>query len=308
MRTRFVCVALLLMYSTVSQACDACGCSAGGVGFGYIPFQQRHMIGLHFQNNRFETLHPALFTDETDETSVDNFNALTLWGRYYISKRWFLSGMLPIKQHSLKMSNETIELKGFGDAQLQVYYALVSKGGTMSDKQTNWFIGSHISIPTGKIDSDNQSSLPNLQLGTGAWGAGLNSTFSWRRLNFGFSSEINTRLNAANNIDYRFGQEVSSNNLFFYRIKREKLTLIPQVGLYQMHRAKDQISASRKEANTLSGVQLFNAVIGSSVYFSDFGIRAYYHFPIHHSISNGYTKPTQFFNIQFLHLLKSNKK
>ena len=177
MQTRYVFAWLLLCSSLATWACDACGCSAGGVGFGYIPFQQRHMIGLHYQNNHFETTHPALFSNETDEVSLDKFNTLSLWGRYYLNEKWFLSGVVPVKRNSLKLDNETTTLMGIGDVQLQGYYALLSRGETMSDKQLNWFIGGQLYLPTGNLDASTRQSLPNLQLGSGAFGTGLLTTF-----------------------------------------------------------------------------------------------------------------------------------
>ncbi len=305
MQTQYVFVWLLLCSSLATWACDACGCSAGGVGFGYIPFQQRHMIGLHYQNNQFETTHPALFSTETDQVSFDKFNTLSLWGRYYLNEDWFLSAVVPFKSNSFNLGNETTQLTGLGDIQLQGYYSLLSRGDAMSDKQLNWFLGGQLFLPTGRQDDATRQSLPNLQLGSGAFGSGLLSTISYRKYNLGISSEMTSRFNTSNKYNYSFGRELSTNSLLFYRVKRERVTLIPQLGVYTLNRAKDYIDRSQKSINILSGVSQLNAVVGVSVYVANIGLRTYYHLPVSHSISNDQTKPTQSFNIQLLYLLKS---
>lgn len=305
MQTRYVFAWLLMFSSLATWACDACGCSAGGVGFGYIPFQQRHMIGLHFQNNQFETTHPALFSTETDQVSFDKFNTLSIWGRYYLNEKWFISGVVPVKRNSIKIGNKTTRLVGIGDVQIQAYYSLLSRGETMTDKQLNWFVGSQLYVPSGSQDASTRQSLPNLQLGSGAFGTGILSTISYRWYNLGISSEVTSRFNASNKYHYKFGNEISSNNLLFYRIKRARTTIIPQLGLYTLNRAKDHIDWNQKSINVLSGVAQLNTVVGTSIYLSNVGLRMYYHLPIKHAISNNQTKPTQSFNIQLLYLLKS---
>ncbi len=304
MQTRFVFAWLLIGVSLATWACDACGCSAGGVGFGYIPFQQRHIVGIHYQNNTFETVHPALFNDETDQVSLDKFNTLSIWGRYYISDKWFVSGVLPFKKNSITKNNIITRVIGLSDAQVQAYYNVVNQGNNMSDKQLNWFIGGQVYLATGKQDNKTQTTLPNLQLGTGAWGVGGLSTFSMRLYNLGFSSELTSRFNTVNSNNYRYGNEVLSNNLFFYRIKRKSVTIIPQLGLFSFNRSRDFLDAQQKTVNILSGVSQLNGVVGTSFYMANVGIRLYYHLPLSYVISNGYTKPNRTINIQLLHLLK----
>ena len=217
------------------------------------------------------------------------------------------SGILPFKKNSIKNDNDSKRVSGLGDVQLQVFYNIVSNGNFMSDKQLNWFVGGQLYIPTGSQDPNTQNELPNLQLGTGALGFGGLSTFSMRMFNFGFSSEITSRLNLANVNKYRYGNEILTNNLFFYRIKRKSATIIPQLGLFTFNRDKDFLNVEQNTVNKLSGVRQLNGVVGVSVYVSNFGIRMYYHLPLSYLISDGQTTPNRTINIQLLHLLKIKK-
>ncbi|MBO6515235.1 MAG: hypothetical protein JJ975_01620 [Bacteroidia bacterium] len=297
----FVCIA------GNTLACDACGCSAGGMGFGYIPLQKNHFVGLSYQYNSFETTHPALFENENDELSLDKFRTVIAWGRFYINDRLLVSGFVPFKVNSVVSPTSDYRVNGLGDVRLQAMYTLIQRGNSMSVKQFRWLSGGSLNLPTGKQDENTSTVLPNLQPGTGGYGFEINNQITWRRYNIGVTTEVNLLANTANTNDYRFGNEVASNTVVFYRIKRERISVIPQLGIAQLHRAKDLTYASTETVNALSGIQLISAIAGLSVYTQRFGVRMYAQQPMHHSLSDGYTKPIHLANLQLLYLLTSKK-
>lgn len=299
---------MLVLFASITQACDACGCATGGMGFGYVPFQNSHFVGLNYQYNQFTTLHPALFSEDDDTESVDKFNTATIWGRFFVSDRVVVAGYIPLKYNTVLGDGHDNGLNGLGDIRVQGLYALIKKGNAMSDKQANWFLGGSLVLPTGKVDAETESSLPNLQLGTGALGAEINSNLSIRRYALGFSYEVTAKTNGANANDYRVGNELNSTLVAFYRIKKERLSLIPQVGLSQLHRAQDYKNASTQLQNEFSGVQLISATAGLGIYTSKLGARLNYQLPLASNISNGYTKPSNLLNFQFLYLVNFKKQ
>ncbi len=306
MRLIAVCT-IVLLSNMIVQACDACGCSTGGVGFGYVPFQKKHLIGLTYQYNQFTTEHPPLFANEDRTTSIDDFNTAVLWGRYYFTEKFMVSGYVPFKNNSVVENSSKTIVRGIGDIRIQPLYGIVNKGNTMSDKQLNLFVGGSLVVPSGRIDNDTRFTLPNLQPGTGTFSGGISYLFSVRRFNLGFSSEVGTMTYGTNSNDYRFGNEISSTNIFFYRFKNERSTLIPQIGIYQLHRQKDYLYHSLNTKNPFSGVELIAAQIGSSLYLNSVGLRAYYQIPISSNLSDGLTTPNRLFTFQFLYLLNTKK-
>ena len=297
------CATLLLVPK--ATACDACGCSSGGIGFGLIPFQKRHMIGVNYQYDKYTTFHKALFTSETDQESIDQFQTATLWTRFFVKNRWAITGYIPYKYNSIK-TDERVVVHGMGDVKLQVLYAVLQQGDAMALKQTSWYIGSSIGLPTGKIDAETKQNLPLIQPGISSFIGEVNSQFSHRNKNLGINIELNGTSNKPIATTYKFGSQLSGKQVAFYRIKRPKTTWIPEVGIAQFFKAKDYLKPN--SINNLSGSQLLTAVIGTSFYKELWGLRGFYQFPIYNKISSGISQPNNLFNIQLIHLITIKKQ
>lgn len=307
---RITLLALCVLWLHNVKACDVCGCTSGGMGFGYIPLQNTHLIGLSYEHSHFNTVHPALFANEEDQTGEDRFNTANLWLRYHIKPRWIGMVIVPVKVNSSLIGEDFTRLAGLGDIQLKALYSLVKKGDMQSVNQANWYVGGTLTLPSGRIDQSTLTSLPNLQPGRGVPGGEFNTILSARRYNLGFNLESAFGFQKANSNGYRYGSEIRSYILAFARIKRKKMAYLPQLGISHVHRNKDVEDVSMGTTNHFSGITLYNAVAGFATYGDRFGGRGFFSYPLSHHISSGYVTPKPQINLQFLHVItfKKNKK
>lgn len=305
MRSIILIAWVAILFVPKASACDACGCSSGGIGFGLIPFQKTHMMGMQYQYDKYTTFHKALFSTETDEESVDKFQTATVWARFFVKKRWAITGYVPFKYNSVQTDKLTA-VGGISDIKLQALYAVLQKGDNMSLKQTTWYIGSSVGFPTGKIDAETEKTLPLIQPGTSSWITEVNTQFSIRNKNLGLNLEASASHFSPVGTNYKFGSQWIGKQVVFYRIKRPKTTWIPEIGVSEFIKANDYLN--KNTINSLSGSRLFTAVIGTSFYKDMWGLRGFYQLPFYDKISSGISQPNQLFTIQFLHLLTFKKQ
>jgi hypothetical protein len=151
---------LLVVSSVYALACDACGCAIGGMGFGYVPFQKNHFVGLSYQQHHFETAHPAVFSSETEEISNDQFQTLQIWGRFFVKDRYLITGFIPVKRNTVSSASEKEQIQGLGDVRVQAQYLVKSIGNAMDDNQLAWYAGMGAFLPMGKVDDNTRVHLP----------------------------------------------------------------------------------------------------------------------------------------------------
>lgn len=294
--------------SIAAFACDVCGCVGMDLGFGYIPLQKRHIIGINYSYNHFETNHPAERGMESN-LSQDHFHSAELWFRYYLKNKWFLSASIAYKNNKIQSEQFNYSIDGLGDAKAQLYYSVWQKGSSSSITQTNLLLGAGIKVPTGQSQMFDQNTfVQNIQLGSGSWDPIMGSNFSWRRNKIGLNHELNYALNTANAQNFKYGNALMSRLLFFYLHKSQKYSLIPQTGINYMYQNKDYIDAQRQIERLYSGKSQLNTQLGLDVYTRNLGLRLSSEMPILYSISDGYVHPKPGIKVQLLYFFNNSKK
>lgn len=223
------------IFSQSAQACDICGCSANGNYLGILPQYQYHTIGFRKINRTFITTHKGLFGNK-DEYTTEQFATHELRGKWVMNEQWQLMAYVPV--HNLNQSGITNKhIAGLGDVSLLVSRVIASTPDTSTNFWRHGLIAYvGIKTPTGKYDrtySESSSYVPSMQLGTGSFDANIGVNYTARRLKFGTNFEFNYQKNGWNNLDYQFGDRLSSAFRMFWweGALRIKGAIIPQIGL-----------------------------------------------------------------------------
>jgi hypothetical protein len=105
------------------KACDVCGCGGGnaGAGMGFMPTNDYHYIGIRSNYRRFYSQEHSIINGPT--SSTEYFFLTELIGKYQLSKRWQLIGIVPYSFVSQAKQNSTTSQQGIGD----VFCKLVPK-------------------------------------------------------------------------------------------------------------------------------------------------------------------------------------
>ncbi|MFY0642878.1 MAG: hypothetical protein JXR19_00270 [Bacteroidia bacterium] len=293
-------------------ACDVCGGSGMNMGFGYIPLQKRHIIGINYSISSFRTDHPPMPGMDA-QYSKDHFQTVDLWMRYFLKDRWMITASVPYKANSINMSPgasySSKSINGLGDASIQTYYGLWRRGTSNSKTQLFWLVGAGLKMPTGATNNNlDGQQIQNMMLGSGSWDAQLASNFSLRSKQFGLNHELYYSLNGANSNEFKFGNRFNSKIIGFTQKRFMKQTLIPQVGLSYQHFNKDIAYTSLNIEKQYSGKEQWSGILGLDLYIKSFGFRFNTEIPFAYEISEGYVTPKLSSRIQLLYFINKKSK
>lgn len=209
--------------------CDACGCSAGGGGMGFGSMIDGNFAGIRYLSQSYSS-RDGIFNDSPwiDE----NFNTVQLWGRIPLHKEIQLSLQVPYHVNNRKPSSGNQAIEGFGDITVLGLYTLYR---TRTDS-LNWKhtlqAGGGIKVPVGRYNSENNGSVnPSFQLGTGSWDYIAAAEYVVTHGGFGLNVMASYIFKTENGEQYQFGNQFNYAGTLFYKINREKLTIVPQAGL-----------------------------------------------------------------------------
>lgn len=292
-------ILLLLSVQTVANACDVCGCSAGGSYFGILPMYQRHFVGMRYQTRSFQSSH----IHNDPYPSKEHFQTLDVWGRFYPSDRWQIFVFLPYNVFEKNELGNVLRNKGLGDASLIANYAIVNTGDSLFHRfRHTLMVGGGLKMPTGKhnlINSDGSALNPNLQVGTGSWDFIASANYTLRFQKQGIFTDLNARLNTANTEGYRFGHRLASTIKYFYWFELAEGVLLPSIGAYNEWAGKD--SDGGKNVGDNSGNATFGSA-GLDFYYKKIAISSLFQTPIHQNIGDGLVKSQNRFSINVSYL------
>jgi hypothetical protein len=293
-------IAVLLAAATQSRACDACGCSIGSVGFGMIPLQPAHFVGVGWQHQNFRTEHPPLFKNERTTFSSDEFRRLQVRGRFYFKSKFFTDITVGVADNRVEEFGKITHLRGLTDPEIVVMGRILKRGDEMTNNQLIWYTGVGLRLPIGKTDESSFLTLPNAQPGAGSTTYVVRSFLTARAKQVGVMYNVNYLVPTVNKYDYRFGNELTNQVSLFKRYIRKQWRLVPEIGGRFVYRTKDHLVASQNEVNDLSGVNLLTAYGGTTIFHDSYGVRSFVQFPVVHQINSGLTQPKPFYSIQLL--------
>ncbi|MET0637401.1 MAG: transporter [Chitinophagaceae bacterium] len=235
---------LLTMLLTVSaMACDVCGSGPGNYYNGLLPVFHRFFIGLRYQQSHLQT-HLGPDGRVTYLSSKERYSVMELWGGISFSKRFRLMFSLPYTSIQRKTISETEKESGPGDINLVGYYQLITPKKESTFAQSLW-LGAGIKLPTGRYDN-NQENIGlglqnNFQLGSKSTDFSLNLMYDISYRNTGIDLNMAYRFNSVNKFQYKYGDRLTTNLLFYQRVALAKnIYLTPNTGLMFESGARDE--------------------------------------------------------------------
>jgi len=216
-------VFLVSVLASPLHACDVCS-GGGAVNFmGILPQFQKNFAGLRVQQRAFKNSY---------------FNSIDFWARYNPNKSWQLFAFLPYQINQRNTQNATIPVQGLGDATIMAGYFLFNNSDSLNSKiKSTLMLGAGTQLPIGNTKATTWLGLPAdavLQPGTGAIGANVFSTFTFRVKKFGFAADAQFRTMSTNNAGYQFGNRINTSLRIFRTFAHKSASLIPQfIGTFE---------------------------------------------------------------------------
>lgn len=262
-----------LLWTTASKACDVCGCNLSGVYFGFSGLSSGHFIGVNYQYASFRA---AIDNDGyyfKDEWSHDVFHRMEVAGRFRISDRWQVRVGLPLVRQQMAGTSQNVTVMGLADPILSVHFNPINTVDEMSSFVHSLTLGAGVKMPLGKFELEDAGQLinPNFQPGTGSWDALAMVSYTLRWENLGWSTEGTAKINSANSLGYRVGNQFNATSQVFYFLETPWGSWVPQLGGQfengAAHRRNDLIVGNTGGSACLAtwGLQFFRNQWGLSV-------------------------------------------
>ena len=280
--------------TTLLEDCDACGCSASGGSMGFASMLNTNFIGIRYFNQSYKS------TDGLYSNSPwynENFNTLQLWARIPVVKRVQISALIPYHFHIRETNSGTQNISGLGDITVLGMYQLYQ-----THKDSTLFIhslqaGAGLKIPVGKFDATNNGSVnPSYQVGTGSWDYLLATEYVIRRQKLGLNTLLNYVIKTENDKYYQFGNQFNYAGTFFYLLKRDAYSIVPQLGFAgEVYESNYQLG--QKVRNT-SG-DIFLGKIGFEVGKDKLSLGANVMLPIAQNLTGGNVEANYRWSLNF---------
>lgn len=279
MHYRFVLIFLLLTFSSTSQACDICGCKLGGYYFGLLPQYQSHFVGLQYSRAHFSAYIDNAFTE--DEYSADTYHRIDLLGRWMLSDRWQLNLNLPYVFNQMEGNVQQVDLQGLGDAVVLPMYQVLRQ--QEEEGAARWrhalLLGAGLKLPLGSFEREDQGEIinRNFQTGSGSLDYLLAANYTLRKQQLVINADINYRLNTANQVDYRFGNQLSAALQAMYIWESALLSVVPTLGL--MYEQADRHREGKVIQGNTGGEALLG-LAGLQLHRNQWSLNAQYQRPL----------------------------
>jgi hypothetical protein len=283
----FILVVLALLVGHVVLACDACGCSSNGDGWGIMPNYNRHFAGMRFHYRHYHNEHPMNSSDNTSLSGDDHFYRADLQFRYTINRRFQIATVLPYRFNNRTEGESQLKKEGIGDVSVQFQFLPVLPGNGKLKHALQLTGG--IEAPTGKFKFSHEVPV-NMQMGSGSWDYLAGLSYTIRHRNIGFNAEGTYRMNGYSKSGYDWGNSYTVANRLFYNVSRDSsASLLPWIGMSYEHyesnieNMKYQIRAAYSSGELLllnGGIDYFNNKVAIG---AEFGI------PLINAMSEGYS-------------------
>lgn len=255
---RNILLALFLLTVTVkANACDVCGCAINTSGNEVIPGVFQNYVGLRSNVRHFESIHFGLLGGTT--LSKEWFHTTEFYGRHSPHRRIQLIGFLPYNAVFKKEEGEWNIAQGLGDARLKANILIIDHKDSIKDELLSVFLGNMIKAPSGRYDfkGDESNAFRRSMLpGTGTWDYTTSLDFIYRKNNIGGIISAAYSIRGKNDLNYDFGNVISSQASIFYRKQGKERTFLFETGVMYTHLQADYDLRFNEEQIYTSGEML----------------------------------------------------
>ncbi len=286
-------------------ACDICGCASSAFTVGMLPTSKYHLVGARTTLRWFES-YPAPDGNGFRDISTQFFTSTDLVGRYRIGRRFQVQAFIPFV-HNQKTDSMTTLIQGLGDIVALGNYVFVDNMDSLSRKFRNaGTIGLGVKAPSGqffKLGFDEVNMMP----GSGSTDFIANVNYALQYKNFGMQNESGFTYKTENKYKYRFGNALSSTQVFYYRWKvNENIILVPQLGVNYTHNWKDRKNGIYA-VDSFNGGSVFNAVANLFVSYKNFSFIGQFFIPMQQSLNENLVNQKAMIRVGLNYFIKSKK-
>jgi len=269
--------------------CDLCGCSTSSGSFGFGTLSNANFVGVRYIYQNFESKN-GIF--ENSPISKETFNTIQLWAQIPINDSFYVTTSLPYQDLTRDFNNVKENLNGLGDASVIGWYKHVfykKKDESVVDFNPNKEPSGHslqfglgVKLPTGKFEQRLADNInPGFQVGTGSIDGVFSLGYNYGSDKFGVNTLLSYYLKGENKNDYQFGDQFSYAVNFFTAIPRQKMNIMPFVGL--SGDVYDSITQYDETLRDTDG-NIVNFSFGSELAIEKFIFGASYTLPVSQSL------------------------
>lgn len=300
-------VILFLLFGGTNPvlACDICGCASSAFTVGMLPNSKYHLVGARATYRWFES-YPSPDGDGFRENSTQFFTSTDLVGRYRIGRRFQVQAFIPFV-HNQKTDSVTTVIQGLGDIVVLGNYVFVDNMDSLSRKFRNaGTLGVGLKAPSGpyfKLGFDEVNMMP----GSGSLDIIANVNYALQYKNFGLQNESGFTYKTENKYKYRFGNALSTTQVFYYRWKvNENIILVPQLGINFMHNWKDRKNGVY-ELESFNGGSVYNIVSNLFVSFKNLNFVGQFFIPVQQRLNENLVNQKAMIRVGVNYFIKSKK-
>ncbi len=285
---------LITSISTLTYACDICGCGIGNSYIGILPDFHKHIFGIRYRYNSMMT-HVGIGGSITYLTTKETYNTVEAWGGWNIGKKFRAMISIPYNFNERANQGITTTKNGIGDIALSGYFQLInSRHAVLNNKLLvqNLWIGAGIKLPTGKYNPSDKNSANNnfnlFQLGTGSNDFNISAIYDIRLQDIGINFVSGYKINKLNKYDYKYGNKFNINTQTYYKFRvKNKFTVAPNAGL-QYERANKDVDKKFKVA--VSGGNILLGTLGIEIAFKKLALGANFQTPFSQHLAHNIVK------------------
>lgn len=244
--------------------CDVCGCSLGGFSQGVMPDYSSHFAGIRYQYTGFYSQVDHSSLNQGIEKSNDLYQRMDFVFRYNPGRRFKLNLTIPYVVNRMTGTNQVIAVAGLGDPVFMVNYQLLKE--EWIKKNHFLTLGGGFKFPLGRYSISDSGQLVNrnFQPGSGSYDFLVGGNYFYRKNKNGIMAETAYKMNTANKVDYRFGNQFNAAvNYVRLATGKKRFSLLTFAGLYVEQAAR----------HTQSEMPVFNT--GGKALFANGGIQLY---------------------------------
>ena len=273
---------LLTIAAKGSHACDGCGSGAGQAGWGIMPSNNQHFIGLRMRSRSFLT-EPHSIGFMHSDGSDDSFIRTEINGRYSFNSGVMLLASIP---YNTGRTGQVFK-RGLGDISLTVASSLLKPNESKNVKH-QILAGIGVETPTGDFEFNHE--IPAVvQQGSGSWDLTGMLMYTLRHKNHGIQMDCNYKYSGINPEHYQFGQMIMGGVRLFSSFDKNSWRFVPSIALSQEAWAPDVQDTRYDVEVPFTGGNLLMASGSFDLFSRRFSVGFEYGRSLHSHIAEGYS-------------------
>ncbi len=285
-------------------ACDVCGGVSANSTIGFAPTNDFHYFGIRSNYRRFHSQTESMITGTMN--SDEYFFQSELMGKFQVSQRWQIIGVIPYSYVSQKENSVKTRKSGLGDLALLSFYSpFISKDSSgFIRQQLN--IGFGIKFPTGSF-AESAHTMSNMYPGTGAFDFTLSANYFKQTRKNGVQIEASHTVRLENKYAYQYGSISNLSGNFFHVFKAKASIFRPFVGIQGTYFGKDCIDRIIVSESVNHGLSV-GGKIGLNYVKSNWFVSLSTQIPIYQNLGNGAVHQKEAVQLSINYLISKKSK